>query len=106
MKRHEFLRHLRFHGCILKREGSKHCLYQNPANGVVEAVPVMSRLTTDWWKRSASALKYLSPGNAWKIESNRQVPLRACNKALTATGRGVLSDFLVGSMECGGGYSA
>ncbi len=39
MKRNEFLRHLRFHGCILKREGRKHTLYQNPSNGVVEAVP-------------------------------------------------------------------
>jgi len=39
MKRHELLRHLRFHGCILKREGARHSLYQNPANGVVEAVP-------------------------------------------------------------------
>lgn len=39
MKRHELLRHLRFHGCILKREGARHSLYQNPANGVVETVP-------------------------------------------------------------------
>ena len=39
MKRREFLRHLRFHGCILKREGARHSLYENPANGIVEAVP-------------------------------------------------------------------
>jgi len=39
MKRHEFLRHLRYYGCILKREGSRHSLYQNPVNGMVEAVP-------------------------------------------------------------------
>lgn len=39
MKRREFLRHLRFHGCILKREGARHSLYQNPVNGVIEAVP-------------------------------------------------------------------
>jgi mRNA interferase HicA len=39
MKRHEFLRHLRSYGCILKREGAKHSLYMNPANGVVETVP-------------------------------------------------------------------
>lgn len=39
MKRKEFLRHLRVYGCILKREGAKHSLYQNPVNGVVEAVP-------------------------------------------------------------------
>jgi mRNA interferase HicA len=39
MKRHEFLRHLRVNGCILKREGAKHSLYMNPLNGVVETVP-------------------------------------------------------------------
>jgi mRNA interferase HicA len=39
MKRHEFLRHLRVNGCILKREGAKHSLYMNPINGVVETVP-------------------------------------------------------------------
>lgn len=39
MKRQEFLRHLRFNGCTLKREGTKHSLYQNPANDVMEAVP-------------------------------------------------------------------
>ena len=39
MKRHEFLRHLRVNGCILKREGARHSLYMNPINGVVETVP-------------------------------------------------------------------
>lgn len=39
MKRNKFLRYLRFQGCILKREGSRHSLYQNPANGVTEAIP-------------------------------------------------------------------
>jgi mRNA interferase HicA len=39
MKRHEFLRHLRVNGCILKREGAKHSLYINSINGVVETVP-------------------------------------------------------------------
>jgi mRNA interferase HicA len=26
-------------GCVLKREGSRHSLYQNSVNGVVEAIP-------------------------------------------------------------------
>ncbi len=39
MKRKEFLRHLRAHGCVLKREGKKHSLYQNLSNGAIEAVP-------------------------------------------------------------------
>ena len=33
------LRHLRRHGCVLKREGASHALWTNPRTGQVEAVP-------------------------------------------------------------------
>jgi len=39
MKRVALLRHLRIHGCVLKREGRAHSLWTNPANGRMEAVP-------------------------------------------------------------------
>ena len=39
MKRSSLLRHLRKYGCYLKREGSAHSLWCNPATGAVEAVP-------------------------------------------------------------------
>ncbi|HUX13742.1 MAG TPA: type II toxin-antitoxin system HicA family toxin [Spirochaetia bacterium] len=39
MKRNALLRHLRFHGCVLKREGHSHSLWMNPQTGAVEAVP-------------------------------------------------------------------
>jgi mRNA interferase HicA len=39
MKRAALLRHLRKHGCHLKREGRSHSLWSNPANGSVEAIP-------------------------------------------------------------------
>ena len=39
MKRSSLLRHLRRHGCFLKREGRSHSLWTNPATGAVEAVP-------------------------------------------------------------------
>ena len=39
MKRGSLLRHLRKHGCYLKREGAAHSLWINPKTGVVEAVP-------------------------------------------------------------------
>ena len=39
MKRGDLLRHLRQHGCYLKREGASHSLWCNPATGHVEAVP-------------------------------------------------------------------
>jgi len=39
VKRTALLRHLRRHGCVLKREGASHSLWTNPATGTVEAVP-------------------------------------------------------------------
>jgi len=39
MKRESLLRHLRFHGCFLKREGGSHSLWCNPKTGETEAVP-------------------------------------------------------------------
>lgn len=39
MKRGALLRHLRAYGCYLKREGSEHSLWCNPATGAVQAVP-------------------------------------------------------------------
>ncbi len=39
MKRTSFLRHLRKHGCYLKREGRAHSLWYNPQTGKVDAVP-------------------------------------------------------------------
>lgn len=39
MKRVKLLRHLRKHGCVLKREGGRHSLWMNPQNGVTEAIP-------------------------------------------------------------------
>ena len=39
MNRNALLRHLRRHGCYLKREGRSHSLWCNPMTGVVEAVP-------------------------------------------------------------------
>ncbi len=39
MKRESLIRHLRLHGCYLKREGSAHSLWCNPNTGKIEAVP-------------------------------------------------------------------
>ncbi|MFZ5450282.1 MAG: type II toxin-antitoxin system HicA family toxin [Thermodesulfobacteriota bacterium] len=38
MKREALLRHLRRHGCYLKREGSAHSLWINMLTGKVETV--------------------------------------------------------------------
>ncbi|MEO1133895.1 MAG: type II toxin-antitoxin system HicA family toxin [Cyanobacteria bacterium J06639_1] len=39
MKRSALLKHLRRHGCILKREGSRHSIWMNPQTGDTEAIP-------------------------------------------------------------------
>ena len=39
MKRNSLLRHLRSHGCYLKREGRSHSLWCNPNTGHIEAIP-------------------------------------------------------------------
>jgi mRNA interferase HicA len=39
MKRNALLKHLRKHGCFLKREGRAHSLWSNPETGATEAVP-------------------------------------------------------------------
>jgi predicted RNA binding protein YcfA (HicA-like mRNA interferase family) len=39
VKRGDLLRHLRRHGCHLKREGGSHSLWANPRTGAIEAVP-------------------------------------------------------------------
>ncbi len=44
MKRKALLRHLRRHGCYLKREGASHSLWTNAQTGHTEAVPRHSEI--------------------------------------------------------------
>jgi mRNA interferase HicA len=39
MKRHEFIRELERAGCVLKRHGKRHDIYENPAKGLTAPVP-------------------------------------------------------------------
>jgi mRNA interferase HicA len=39
MNRPDLIRHLEAHGCLLWREGKKHTIYRNPANGAFSAIP-------------------------------------------------------------------
>lgn len=39
MKREELLRYLRKHGCVSRREGAEHSLWENPRTGHAEGVP-------------------------------------------------------------------
>lgn len=44
MKRSELLRHLRKHGCVLKRQGKAHEIWRGPAVGT-ETVPRHSEIS-------------------------------------------------------------
>lgn len=39
MKREKLIQHLRYYGCVLFREGSRHSIFYNPHNGKTSAVP-------------------------------------------------------------------
>ncbi len=39
MKRTDLIRHLNANGCVLVREGAKHTIYKNPANGAFTSIP-------------------------------------------------------------------
>jgi mRNA interferase HicA len=39
MKRRQLPRHILENGCLLLREGSRHSVYYNPADGKVSTVP-------------------------------------------------------------------
>lgn len=56
MKRGDLLRHLRKHGCYLKREGAEHSLWSNPANGAVEAIPRHTEIANRLVKKIRRAL--------------------------------------------------
>jgi mRNA interferase HicA len=39
VKRHELINHLQRQGCREEREGGRHTIYKNPANGAKAPVP-------------------------------------------------------------------
>jgi len=62
MKRSEFLRHLRYYGCILKREGARHSIYQNPLNGHIEAIPRHIEIDNRLVEKICKLLEVPKPG--------------------------------------------
>jgi mRNA interferase HicA len=39
MKRADLIRHIESHDCVFVREGAKHTVYRNPANGQASTIP-------------------------------------------------------------------
>jgi len=61
MKREGLLRHLRRYGCILRREGKEHALWENPQTGHAEAVPRHSEISNLLARRICRKLSIPDP---------------------------------------------
>lgn len=61
MKRSELERHLRNAGCHLEREGGRHAIWLNPANGATAAIPRHSELKRNTARRICSDLGIEKP---------------------------------------------
>ena len=61
MKRSALLRHLRKHGCCLKREGRSHSLWTNPTTGEVEAVPRHTEIQDNLARKICRRLSVADP---------------------------------------------
>jgi len=56
MRHRELIEHLRLHGCEILREGGRHTVYVNPANGRKAAVPRHKEIKTPTAREIAKAL--------------------------------------------------
>jgi hypothetical protein len=54
MRREGLLRHLRRNGCVLRREGKEHTLWENPQTGHAETVPRHSEIANLLARRIAA----------------------------------------------------
>ncbi|MCZ7581398.1 MAG: type II toxin-antitoxin system HicA family toxin [Fimbriimonadaceae bacterium] len=61
MKRSEFERHLRSSGCRLEREGGRHAIWLNAANGATAAIPRHNEIKRNTVRRICSDLGIEKP---------------------------------------------
>jgi mRNA interferase HicA len=61
MKLDTLLRHLRRHGCVLRREGREHAFWENPQTGHAEAVPPHVEISNLLAKRICRRLSIPDP---------------------------------------------
>src|SRR5215831_17246645 len=61
MKRERLLRHLRRNGCVLRREGKEHTLWENPQTGHAEAIPRHAEIANLLAKRICRRLSVPDP---------------------------------------------
>jgi mRNA interferase HicA len=61
MKREHLLRHLRRYGCVLRREGKEHAIWENPQTGHAEAIPRHSEISNHLAKHICRRLALPDP---------------------------------------------
>jgi mRNA interferase HicA len=61
VKRRDFEQHLKGHDCYVRREGSGHTIYTNPANGKSAAIPRHSEIKTATLRRICQDLDIAVP---------------------------------------------
>jgi mRNA interferase HicA len=61
MKPEALLRRLRRHGCVLRREGRGHALWENPQTGHAETVPRHAEVANFLAKRICRKLSIPNP---------------------------------------------
>lgn len=61
MKRDALIRHLRREGCVLRREGSAHSIWENPKTGHAEAVPRHTEIANILAKKICRRLEITDP---------------------------------------------
>lgn len=61
MKRERLLRHLRRYGCVLRREGKEHAVWENPQTGHAEAIPRHIEISNQLAKRICRKLALPDP---------------------------------------------
>ena len=64
MERTALLKHLRKHGCHLKREGGSHSLWTNPATGATEADPTHVEVPDLLARKICRSLSVPDPGSS------------------------------------------
>ena len=100
MRRSALLRHLRRHGCNLKREGRAHSLWQNPTSGVVEAIPRHSEIPNQLARKICRSLSI--PAH-WRVKENMvaiQHLIDGATRSRAGRDKGCAEGFGRGSYDC------
>jgi hypothetical protein len=85
VKRTTSLRHLRRHGCTLKREGRSHSPWMNPGAGATEAVPRHTEIPDNLARKICRGLSIPELGRSGEPADRKVVQVQVLSPAMTGT---------------------